>query len=214
MLRTWGSYLSHTPDLLGSPRDRHADPRHQARHSHPLPRHKEPRECSISCLQSSSPGISDLQKKDPAYFQNTAATSYYTQFPAFIKLPAGGSNIWLSWASCPHELNISIFSNSSVNKWFILLFLVCSLSCRWCLNTRESSACIVLLMLDTYIYMRECDWLSQPIRHKGTLTTNQFYFRLSARQCGRGGQFGGRLEGISHWIALMSIASECWINKC
>ena len=68
MLQTWGSCLTRTPDLPDSLRDHHAGPRHQARHSHPLLHHKGPQEYNISCLQSSGPGISDLEMEDLVYF--------------------------------------------------------------------------------------------------------------------------------------------------
>ena len=52
MLRTWGSCLTHTPDSPYIQHLRHAGPRHQARHSHPLQRHKDCQECNIACRDS------------------------------------------------------------------------------------------------------------------------------------------------------------------
>jgi len=67
--RTSCSCWTRTPDLLCSPCGRHSCRHHQARHSHPHPRHKGHQECSTSYRYNSSQHISDLVSALEEHFQ-------------------------------------------------------------------------------------------------------------------------------------------------
>ena len=134
MLQTWGSYWTHTPDLLCSPHYHHADPHRQDRHSHPLQCHKDCQECSIACRDSSSHCTFPLDKESH-WSRSDFKISDLTWW-RFLPHPFGYLNHW------------SILNSWRLLAAVILLMVVMSelLAVVWATHQISSAASVAVIV--------------------------------------------------------------------